>query len=72
MPIPKPRLLYIYFFSQNYFCIDFEVFLGSLSCWKVHLRPTLSFLAEIKQLVLGANVLVLGAILNAIDLNKSP
>ena len=33
-------------FSQNHFCVDFEVCLGSLSCWKVHLWPSLSFLAE--------------------------
>ena len=33
-------------FSLNHFCVDFEVCLGSSSSWKVHLPPSLSFLAE--------------------------
>src|SRR4029434_7353726 len=32
--------------SVNQFCVDFEVCFRSLSCWKVQLRPILSFLAE--------------------------
>src|SRR4029434_155659 len=31
--------------SVNNFCVDFEVCFGSLSSWKVQLRPILSFLA---------------------------
>src|SRR4029434_9190276 len=32
--------------SVNYFCVDFEGWFGSLSCWKVQPQPILSFLAE--------------------------
>ena len=36
--------------SQNHCCVDLEVCFGSLSCWKVHIQPSPSPLAEATRL----------------------